>query len=67
MSLIYMHCRLKPETLETHCRADQAGHPKDEFIVPPIYIGILDTLVSLRDTAKYQADLDKVLARTVRP
>jgi CBS domain-containing protein len=43
-----------------------AGAPVDEhWLLPPVYVGILDATLSLRDQAAWKAEVDKFLARDV--
>mmetsp|Transcript_16109 Transcript_16109/g.34856 ORF Transcript_16109/g.34856 Transcript_16109/m.34856 type:complete len:136 (+) Transcript_16109:350-757(+) len=42
-----------------------AGAPQDHFVIPPVYIGILDALVFLRDNKQVEAEVHKILAKTV--
>ena len=41
--------------------------PSDHYIIPPTWVGALDALISLRDTAAVKKDVDRLLARTVGP
>lgn len=40
--------------------------PEDHFVVPPVYIGLIDTLFFLRDNKLLEAEVHKILAKTVR-
>lgn len=42
-----------------------AGVPEDHFVVPPVYIGLIDTLFFLRDNKQLEAEVHKILAKTV--
>lgn len=39
--------------------------PQDNFIVPPIYLGLFDTFVYLRDEDKFKQQTEKMMAKTV--
>lgn len=42
-----------------------AGAPLDHTIIPPVFVGAFDLLISLRDSKQVQEEVDKILARTV--
>lgn len=39
--------------------------PESDFIIPPLYIGLFDTFVYLRDESKFKEQTAKALAKTV--
>jgi CBS domain-containing protein len=43
-----------------------AGAPQDHFIIPPLFIGIADAFVYLRDNKQFEEECHKILAKTVR-
>lgn len=51
--------------LQTHA-LQGAGRPDEHFLIPPIYLGIVDSYVMLRDNKAIQTELTKMSARTVR-
>lgn len=42
-----------------------SGKPEEHYILPPVYIGIFDAFVSLRENKKVEEEVSKILARTV--
>lgn len=43
----------------------EAGGPEPHYIVPPVYLGLIDAFVYLRNEAQYKEECHKFLARTV--
>lgn len=43
-----------------------AGAPLDHYLIPPTYIGIIDSIVQLRDNRTTEEEIHKILSRTVR-
>jgi CBS domain-containing protein len=39
--------------------------PEDHWLLPPVYIGVLDATLSLRDEAAWRGEVEKILARDV--
>lgn len=42
-----------------------AGTPLDHYLIPPTYIGIIDSIVQLRDKRTTEEEIHKILSRTV--
>jgi hypothetical protein len=43
-----------------------AGAPEDHYIIPPVFIGFADAFIYLRDNKRFDEEVHKILARTVR-
>ncbi len=43
----------------------EAGGPHDHFLVPPVYLGLLDTFIYVRDEKNLQQEMQKFLAQRV--
>lgn len=43
----------------------EAGGPKDHFLVPPVYLGVIDTYFFMRDEKSLHDEMQKFLAKTV--
>ena len=53
-------------TTHTQTQHNKNKKPAEHWILPPIFIGALDSYVALQDVKAMQKDLHKVLARPVR-
>jgi hypothetical protein len=47
-------------------RLQGAGRPEDHFIIPPVFIGFADAFIYLRDNKRFDEEVHKILAKTVR-